>query len=122
MATNLKFRIFIIILYTKIKISARIYINWLRVGRAVTCTVVFINYFIFKALINLSVTTVVPSLRVEYISISISCNHNFIDLLQISRPLSTHALFGLQLDSYNICWKALVIVTPFLLSTYTYLL
>ena len=29
-------------------------------------------------------------------------------------PLSTHILFGLWLDSYNIFWKALVIVVPFL--------
>ena len=34
----------------------------------------------------------------EYISIAFSSNHNFIGLLQNSLPLSTHILFGLQLD------------------------
>ena len=31
------------------------------------------------------------ALCVEYISVSLSCNHDFIDLLQNSLPLSTHA-------------------------------
>ena len=37
-------------------------------------------------LINLSATTDFPSLRLEYISISLSCNHNLIDLLKNQLP------------------------------------
>ena len=40
-------------------------------------------------------------------------------------PLFTYILFGLQLESLKICWKALVIVIPFFSfkeTTYTYLL
>ena len=52
-----------------------------------------------RVLINLSATTDFPLLCVECISISLSSNHDFIDLLLNSLPLSTHSLLGLQLDS-----------------------
>ena len=54
------------------------------------------------------------SLRVEYISMSLYCNHGFTDLLQNSFPLSTHILFVLRLDSSKTLVKALVISIPFL--------
>ena len=60
--------------------------------------VIFIG-FVFKVLINLSVTTDFPSLYVECISILLSCNLNFTDLLKNALPLSIHILFGLRLDS-----------------------
>ena len=53
----------------------------------------------FKVLINISATSDFPSLCVQYISVSLSCNHDFIDLLQNALPLSTHIMFGFQLDS-----------------------
>ena len=40
--------------------------------------------------------------------------HNFTDLLWNLLPLSTHTLFGLQIDSFKTFWKALVIVVPLL--------
>ena len=43
--------------------------------------VTYMQILFFKVLINLSTTTDFPSLCVEYISISLSCNHDFIDLL-----------------------------------------
>ena len=67
-----------------------------------------------RVLINLSATTYFPLLCVECISISLSSNHDFIDLLLNSLPLSTHSLLGLQLDSSKIFWKAIVIVILFL--------
>ena len=63
---------------------------------------------------NLSATTNFPSQCGEYISISLSCNPDFIDLLKNSFPLSTLILFGLRLNSSYIFLKALVIVIPFL--------
>ena len=72
------------------------------------------NFFFFKILINLSATTDFSPLYVEYISILLLCKNDFIDLLSILLPLSTHILFVLWLDSFKIFWKALVIVMPFL--------
>ena len=63
---------------------------------------------------NLSETTDFTSLYVEYIFIPFFSNHDFIDLLLNSLPLSTHILFGFPLDSFKSFWKALVIVIPFL--------
>ena len=42
---------------------------------------IYMYIFFFKVLINLSATTDFSSLCVEYISISLSCNHDFTDLL-----------------------------------------
>ena len=67
-------------------------------------------YKFFKVLMNLSAITHFPSLCVEYTSISLFCKTHFIDLLKNSLPLSNHILFGLQLDSFKIFWKALVVV------------
>ena len=53
-------------------------------------------HLLFKVLKILSLTTDFPSLFVEYISISLSCKDDFIDILQKS-PLSTNILFDLQL-------------------------
>ena len=44
----------------------------------------------------------------------LSCNHDFIDLVENSLSLSTHVLFGLPLDSYKILLKGLVVLIPFL--------
>ena len=57
---------------------------------------------------NLSATINFSLLCIEYISISLSCNHDTIDLLQNLLPLSTHIFFGLQLNSSDIWWKELV--------------
>ena len=38
------------------------------------------DHIFFKDLINISSTTDYPPLYIEYISISISCNHDFTDL------------------------------------------
>ena len=57
---------------------------------------------LFKVLINLSATTDLTSLFVEYISIAFLYTHDFIDLLKNSLPLSTHILFGLRLDLFKI--------------------
>ena len=51
---------------------------------------------------NLSTTTYFSSLCVEYILISLSCNHDFIDLLENSLPLSTHVFLGLRSGSFKI--------------------
>ena len=59
---------------------------------------IFVN-FVFKLLINLSATTNFFSLCAEYISISLFSNHDFIDQLQTSLPLSTNILFNLRLGS-----------------------
>ena len=63
---------------------------------------------------NLSATINFSLLCIEYISISLSCNHDIIDLLQNLLPLSNHVLFGLQLNSSDIWCKELVIIIPFL--------
>ena len=64
--------------------------------------------------ITVSATTVFLSLCFEYIAISLSCSHDFIDVLYNLLPLYTHILSDLRLDSSNICSKALAIVIPFL--------
>ena len=50
----------------------------------------------FKVLINLTAKTDFLSLCVEYISISLSFNHDFIDGLQNSLHLSTYILSGVS--------------------------
>ena len=60
--------------------------------------------------LNVSATMDFPSLCVKYISISLSCNHDFINLLENVLPLSTKILFGVRSDSSNISLKTLVIV------------
>ena len=55
-----------------------------------------------------------PLLCAEYISMSFFSNDDFINLSQYSLPLSTHILFGLRFDSFQIFWKELVIVIAFL--------
>ena len=76
--------------------------------------VMYLYILFLKVLMNLSVTTDLPSLFVEYISIAFFSSHDFIDLVQNSLPLSTHILFGLLFDVPKIFWKALVILIPFL--------
>ena len=58
---------------------------------------------------NFSAITNFLSLWIEYISISLFCKNDFIDLL-----LSTHLLFGLQLYWFKFFPKELAIVAPFL--------
>ena len=41
-------------------------------------------------------------------------NHDFINLSQNSLPLSTHIIFGLRFDSFQVFLEELVIVLPFL--------
>ena len=55
---------------------------------------------------NSSAKTDFSSLCVEYISISLSCKNDFTDVLQNSLPLSTHILFGLQLNFFIFFSKA----------------
>ena len=43
--------------------------------------VIYLQILLFKVLMNLSATADFPSLCVEYISIPLSCNHDFNDLL-----------------------------------------
>ena len=49
-----------------------------------------------------SATTNLPSLYVEYFSVSLSCNLDFNDVLKNSLPLSTHILlvYGFILSQY----------------------
>ena len=63
---------------------------------------------------DLSAITDFQSPCVEYISISLFCKLDFIDLLENSLPVSTHILFGLWFDLSKIFPKALAIVVPFL--------
>ena len=52
---------------------------------------------------NFSTTTTdFPSLYAEYISSTFFSNHDFIDLLKNSLPLSINILFGFLLDSFKI--------------------
>ena len=53
MVTNLKFRIFIIIFYTKVSICAWLYINSLDFKCSMICIIVFINYI--SLLINIHI-------------------------------------------------------------------
>ena len=55
----------------------------------------------------------------EYIYIAFFSNYYFINLLSSLLPLSTHILFGLQLDSSKIFWNAIVVVIHFLSSKST---
>ena len=82
---------------------------------------IFIN-FGSKFLPNLSETTDFPSLCVEYISVSLFCNQNFIDLLPNLLPLSTHILLGLRPDSSMILQKAFDTFSSFRRITNAYLL
>ena len=59
---------------------------------------------------NLLAITDFPPLCVKCIFLSLFCKIDFIRSLS----LSTHILFGLPVDSFEIPWKALVIVIPFL--------
>ena len=61
----------------------------------------YLYILVFKVLTNLSETTDFSSCCVEYISILLSCNQDFIDLLQNSLPLSIHILFDLRLDLFE---------------------
>ena len=77
------------------------------------------------SVINLSTITDFPSLCVKYISISLSCNPDFIDPLENSLHSSTHILRVLLLVSSKNFRKALVIVIPvisFKGTTHAYLL
>ena len=99
---NFAFRIFAIMLNTIFHICAWLKITRFRVflGFFLICFAVFINYFIsfskahifcyrviclkkffFNVLINLWATIDFPSLCVAYISIILSCNHDFPDRL-----------------------------------------
>ena len=48
----------------------------------------YLQIFFFKVLTNLSATTDFSSLCVESIFMSLSCNHDFIDFMHHSLPLS----------------------------------
>ena len=74
----------------------------------------YAHFLILKSCINLSTTIDFSSLCFEYISISLSYNHDVTDLLYNSLPLFSHILFSLCLNSSQIFWKALVIVIPFI--------
>ena len=63
-----------------------------------------------KILIYLSTIIDFSSLCIEFISISLSCNHDFIDLLWNSLPFPTHICFGLWLEFL----KTLVTAIPVL--------
>ena len=76
--------------------------------------VIYLQILFFKILINLSATTDFTSLCIEYISVWLSCNHDFTDLLKNLLHLSTGILFGLRLVWAKIFWEALVILTSFL--------
>ena len=76
--------------------------------------VIHLQILFFKVLINLSAATDFPSLCVDCTSISLSCNHNFIDLLQNLLPLSTHILLGLHMALLKTFRKALVTAITFL--------
>ena len=76
--------------------------------------VIYLLILFFRLLINFSPTADFHSLCFEYIFISLSYNHDLIDILRNQLPLSTHILFGLRLNSSNIFWEALVILIPFL--------
>ena len=54
--------------------------------------------FIFRGSNKLFRTKSFPSLWGAYNSILLSCNHDFIDLLQNWLPLSTHVLLGWRID------------------------
>ena len=108
MITNFKFRIFLIIFFVKVNICAWLYINRLLIVQlflyllAMSSNLLIYTFFdievmyfqilFFKVLANLSATTDFLSLYVEFASVSLSCNHDVIDLLQSSLPLPIHFL------------------------------
>ena len=61
---------------------------------------IYLQILFFKVLIYLSAPIHFPSLCIEYISKEFFSNHDFIDLLKKLLHLSTHILFGLQLDFF----------------------
>ena len=109
-----KFRIFIIIFYIRANVRVWLYINRLHFNCSIIGIIVFINYirlfinmhtfwywthkfvdFIIQCSNRFFSTNWASFEYTKCISISISCNHDFIDLLQASLPLSTHILFRL---------------------------
>ena len=63
----------------------------------------FLQILYFKILMNFSTTTTdFPSLYAEYISSAFFSNHDFVDLLKNSLPLSINILFGFLLDYFKI--------------------
>ena len=64
----------------------------------------FLQILYFKILMNFSTTTTTdfPSLYAECISSAFFSNHDFVDLLKNSLPLSINILFGFLLDSFKI--------------------
>ena len=118
MITNFKFKIFFIILFIKVNVSARLYINiysfilivlrylWLylltissnlSIYILLHIEVIYLQILFFRVLINLSATTDCPSLCVDYISTSFFFYHDFIESSKMFR-------------------KSLVILIPFLSS------
>ena len=116
--SNFQFRIFFIILFTRVNICAWLYINRFNSNYALICIFVFItlssnlSIYTSSAITHFSLTDF-PSLCVGHSFISLFCKTDFIDLLQNSLPLSIHLLLGFRLDSFKIVWKALVIVVLF---------
>ena len=118
MVTSFKFRFVTNVFYTEVNICIQQASFWLCYDMYCCIHLIYLKYlffdieviYIFKilflnVLINLSAAAYFPSLCVEYISVSLSNNHDFIDLLQISLPLSAHILISLRLDSFKIFWK-----------------
>ena len=64
--------------------------------------VMYLQILVFKVLINLSATIDFPSLLIEYISISLSFNHDLTKLWSNSLPLPAHIFFGFPLDFFKI--------------------
>ena len=134
MITNFKFRIFIINLYTKHKISTCLYINKLHFDWPMIYINVFINYSIHfinihdysycsHAIVNLvfqgsnkflsnNIFSFIYFLQKFFISFS--CYHDLSDPLWNFLPLSAHILFCLRPDLSTFFWKTLVTVIPFL--------
>ena len=116
--SNFQFRIFFIILFTRVNICAWLYINRFNSNYALICIFVFItlssnlSIYTSSAITYFSLTDF-PSLCVGHSFISLFYKTDFIDLLQNSLPLSIHLLLGFRLDSFKIVWKALVIVVLF---------
>ena len=64
--------------------------------------VMYFTILFFKVSMNLLAKTDLLSLCIEHNSIAIFCNHDFIDILSNSVPLSTHILFDFLLDLFAI--------------------
>ena len=106
------------LLFIEVNTCTWLYINKFHFDCAMICIVVNTNYttlsiqtyfgieviyleiLFFKILINLSATTNFHPLCAEYISISLSWNQDFIDLLQNSLALATHISLGFQSNSF----------------------